>query len=364
MPDVNSAAALLEEAIYRPEHMPDALEAAGQALGFDHFALVHSEIERATFLAADRTMHSLQAYAREGWMPHDYRAANVNREALGKLFLDHLAVADDLRLSSAIYHDLYVPHDMAYYAGWRLSVDGAIWIYALARSETKGPVGRAEAATLARFGPVANRALLLARHMREIRVRGMVDGLAAAGVAAILLDDDGKSILVTPEAEALFDADFGVRQGALWSSSPACRADLAMLAAMARGRLCPDLAPNVALHRRNNRRPVLIQPVPVRGVGLDALPGARLLLMLVDLDRDAGGAADDLLRLFGLTQAEADVAILIAAGHDLKAIADLRGAGVETVRVQLKSVFRKLDVHRQSDVMRLVERIGMARRTG
>jgi DNA-binding CsgD family transcriptional regulator len=59
---------------------------------------------------------------------------------------------------------------------------------------------------------------------------------------------------------------------------------------------------------------------------------------------------------FGLTAAEAYIALGLARGETLGSIATLRGTSVATARTQLKSVFSKLGAHRQSQLVALLSR--------
>ena len=54
--------------------------------------------------------------------------------------------------------------------------------------------------------------------------------------------------------------------------------------------------------------------------------------------------------LFDLTPAEARVAAAIAEGSDLKTLSERLCLSVETVRAQLKSVFRKTGTRRQNEL--------------
>ena len=142
---VTRATELLESSLFKPDDLPHTLEAVAREIGFDHFCLVHAELDNLTFIASELSLDALNAYADGGWREVDYRAANVNQTPDGQLFLDHLAVPDESRTRSAIYNELYVPKRMAYFAGWRFAIDGDTWIYSLARAEDKGPAGLAEA---------------------------------------------------------------------------------------------------------------------------------------------------------------------------------------------------------------------------
>jgi DNA-binding CsgD family transcriptional regulator len=351
------ATELFEATLFTPDDLPHTLDAVAREIGFDHFCLVHSELNTPTFIASDHTLEGLNAYAQGGWQEVDYRAANVNQTPDGQLFLDHLVVPDESRTGSAIYNELYVPQRMAYFAGWRFAVDGDAWIFSLARAEDKGPAGSADVDLLTGLAPLANRALLMARHMREVRVRGMLEGLASANFAALILDSDGKAQAVTPSAESMLGSEIDIRSGSLWASDSSANEALGQLASRARSGLTEGVAQDIVIRRRDGRKPILVQPVPVRGVGLDALPGARILVMLTDLDVNITATAAKLEQLFDLSNAESHVASLLAQGHEPSEIARRRNVAVDTVRGQLKSIFRKLGAGRQSDVVSLLARL-------
>lgn len=96
---------------------------------------------------------------------------------------------------------------MASFAGWRLATDGDTWIYSRARAEDKDPAGRADVAMLTGLSPFANRALLMAHHLRGERIGGMLEGrfLAAYGPAAgkqrVLWVDYETAVSIHPLAE-------------------------------------------------------------------------------------------------------------------------------------------------------------------
>ena len=57
---------------------------------------------------------------------------------------------------------------------------------------------------------------------------------------------------------------------------------------------------------------------------------------------------------FLLTRAEAQIALGIADGETLAAIAQSRSVSISTARGQLKSVFAKTGTHRQAELMALL----------
>ena len=76
---------------------------------------------------------------------------------------------------------------------------------------------------------------------------------------------------------------------------------------------------------------------------------------------DPDPAGEDISRLlivsFGLTGAEAQIAIEIGAGNSLAEAAERHGIGYETARTQLRAVFAKTDTRRQSQVATLIARL-------
>jgi DNA-binding CsgD family transcriptional regulator len=60
------------------------------------------------------------------------------------------------------------------------------------------------------------------------------------------------------------------------------------------------------------------------------------------------------VKLFGLTPAEARLAIGLCDGESVNDYAARQGISTGTARIQLKSTFSKLGVNRQPDLVRLI----------
>lgn len=89
-----------------------------------------------------------------------------------------------------------------------------------------------------------------------------------------------------------------------------------------------------------------------RRLGLAAAPRADALVFVAP-DREAAGDAVRMYReTFGLTPAEARLAAHLKDGLSLKEAAAALNIAVNTARNQIKSVFEKLGVNRQSDLIR------------
>ncbi len=81
-----------------------------------------------------------------------------------------------------------------------------------------------------------------------------------------------------------------------------------------------------------------------------------LLLTVSPLPRDEA-LMPTLRTTHRLSRAEADIALLLAQGLTPKEIAEVRQTSLHTVRTQVKTVLLKTESRRQSDIVRLVERL-------
>lgn len=107
--------------------------------------------------------------------------------------------------------------------------------------------------------------------------------------------------------------------------------------------------------RRSGRRAYVIHVLPLHHTATDETSSdAKALVLIVDPDQEPERAAALLRRLYGLTTTEADVAVRIARGADLREISDELSVSIATVRKHLQHVFDKTDTHRQAELVRLV----------
>ena len=344
----------LEEGLFLPDGEAETLAQAGRLLGFDHFCLVHANLSQLRTVAAEHSQAVFADYEAGGWLAGDYRARAMSAAPSGRLYVDNIDIPEGQRRGSAIYHDFLVPKGIAGFAGWRLEVADETWIYSLARAERAGDVSPHEAAQLAAFMPLANRTLQLAHRMRQARIDSAADFASGLGQALILIDHHGRAARVNGHAEAMFTDTFGVRDGRLWSARPQTQRHLDGLAHAARDRRGPGRLDNFVIDRGRLNGSVLARPSGVRGAGLDVLPGARILLTLVDPSRRLRPAVEDLRRLFGLTAAEAGVAALLAEGKDAEQVARQRGVAIGTIRAQIRQIFEKVGVNRIGELVALV----------
>jgi DNA-binding CsgD family transcriptional regulator len=352
---IAAAEELLDACVHQPEGLPEAMDAAGRLLGFEYFCLASANLDRPAFVASERQNAGIAPYFADGWVDVDYRARAERPLPLNTLFLDHRAVPAEERKRSQIYNELYVPRRMANYAGMRFDLDGSEeWFCFVMRSEEAGVIEGKDAAAFVRVARTAMNVASIATRLQATRASDILYGLAATGAAAIVLDRQGRAMALTPGAERILGAGLDITEGMLRSSNSADAPVLGALAHAARN-------PNSRMARRRfllrgtgRRRPVLVTIAAVLDAALDALPGGRLLLVLSDLGAADTGIEAELQDLFGLTDAEASIAAAIFGGFEPAEIARTRDVAETTVRKQIAAAYRKLDVNRQAELVRLL----------
>jgi DNA-binding CsgD family transcriptional regulator len=107
--------------------------------------------------------------------------------------------------------------------------------------------------------------------------------------------------------------------------------------------------------RPSGKRPYVVHVLPLHGTATGEITRTRrALVIIVDPDHEPEPAAALLQHLYGLTTTEADVAVRMARGTDLKEVADSLSVSITTVRKHLQHVFEKTDTHRQAELVRML----------
>lgn len=128
-------------------------------------------------------------------------------------------------------------------------------------------------------------------------------------------------------------------------------------------RLCQKASPRAAIpsggimraNRPSGRQAYVIGISPLSGRGNGLTPSSGILVTVTDPDqRDALQIDPQSLRSLGLTAAEARLAVRLAAGEPVHAIADELGITLGTARSHLKSIFMKTNTHRQGELIVLL----------
>ena len=206
---------------------------------------------------------------------------------------------------------------------------------------------------------------------RALAIRGRLTGLAVDhqaaqfgleqfGGAVVVVDENSNLLHANPAAEAMLRMGDAVllRGRQLVTRDVVAGRRLARLiasaAATAGGQ---SMAQGGAVRLRRQERSdlsIMVSPFrPARDAIGASVPAAILLLR----DPELGTPSSLLLKdLFGLTAAEAAIAIQLAAGRNADAMARGGGVSVHTVRSHIRNLMAKTGTRRQGEVVALILR--------
>ena len=109
----------------------------------------------------------------------------------------------------------------------------------------------------------------------------------------------------------------------------------------------------LAVSRSFSKHPLQVIVHPLYSSELLLENRSCAVVMIIDPDRKPIAPAAALQILYGLTPAESRLAELLLQGNELSTCAELLGNSIAGARVRLKSIMRKTNVSRQSELMRL-----------
>lgn len=124
-------------------------------------------------------------------------------------------------------------------------------------------------------------------------------------------------------------------------------------AALGRTRSAIPSGTSVLCPRPSALRPYVIHVLPFRRATAETTE-SRALLLIIDPEQRPEPTTDLLRRLYGMTNAEAAVAIRLLQGDGIKPIADSMCLSIGTVKTHLQHIFDKTGTHRQAELVRLL----------
>jgi DNA-binding CsgD family transcriptional regulator len=177
--------------------------------------------------------------------------------------------------------------------------------------------------------------------------------------AALILNRSGEVTGMNDAAEELLKDDLFIRDKHLHAKSRKEQKELERFLDGAFNQMS-ERAGAIALLRENGERPFVLQAIPLAPRWLAKGPSkkpATVLLVINHLERGDHEPQSAALEALGLTPAEISVATFISAGFSAHEVSKQLGVSVLTVRSHLKNIFRKLDLQRQADLVRIVTRL-------
>ena len=299
------------------------------------------------------TDDQLALYAREfvqldPWVDASARAQSAN-------FAQNLEELVPLPqfVASAFYNEYVrgIGDDTCRCLGVRLESEFGSGFIALQRGLTQDAFDERAVSELSRSFPAISRLLSL-RGMfaaSSHRERTLTAALDALGHPVWLVDEAMRLHHANAAAEAILTTGrvLRVRRGRLTTAADGNASRLKTAVERALAPSGPEACAVVLPWEPS--RPLHLSVTPIAPAG-----GKRLAMLIAAQPAEDASRAGRLRTFFGLSRAEAELAVLLADGHSPAEIAERRGVSLATVRVQLRNIASKLGCNRQSDVVRAV----------
>ncbi|KQV44387.1 MULTISPECIES: helix-turn-helix transcriptional regulator [unclassified Rhizobium] len=198
----------------------------------------------------------------------------------------------------------------------------------------------------------------LMRHFSTSRNGGMAAAFETARIGCLFFDRNGRVVLANPKAESLLQGGPVLANGQIKAIRPAEGAafNKALQAVTDQAPAQPG-APEVVTLSRLLGRPLMVRFQRLGEQFSDIFNPAAAMALIEDPDAAGGLAPETLSTLFGLTPAEARIALILSNGTSAVDIAGQTGLAYETVRSHIRAIFRKTETGRQSELSALFSRI-------
>lgn len=259
---------------------------------------------------------------------------------------------------SATLNEFCRPHDVPHFMpAWLHKADTKMVVLGLQGSRQRGAFESRDMETFRRLLPHIIRALEIRDRLQraQIRADALASCLDSVNFGLVVLDAIGRVLDCNAVAQALIRANGGVR----------CDRDRVLrLREPAGSQLRGWITTGVPSARvldgfmqvaRRGALPLSILLAPLPNPNSSWIGGdPRWLLFIFDPERGLQASPELISRDLAITAREAELAALLAAGHNLHSAAQRLKVSGHTARGQLKSIFRKTGLHTQAELIRRI----------
>jgi DNA-binding CsgD family transcriptional regulator len=357
---LNAVSARLGEVVLDPTTWPILMEEVCRAVGTTGAALIQSDARTPDIPMTSSAKEIFKSYFENNLHINDVRAVRGV-----PMLLAGFPVVSDRNLFGSeremLLDPLYINLDNFGFRWWAavgFMSGSALWGLSLQRTKREGQFEAFELAALSQLSRRLTETATLSKEVGRLVLFGSTNALQLVRRPAIAIDRYGYVIEANQMALDLFDDEIRVRNRRIIVRDKAARSSLAALIDMVSNSSDTQAlpAPPIVV-RRETKPPLIIRTLPVDGAARSPFLGARAILTIHDSGARPKLEQEVVLKAFGLTPAEARLAVRIAAGMSLEQAAEGLGIGKETSRRHLKAIFAKTETHRQGQLVALLSQL-------
>ena len=356
--DVEKITAGLASAALDSSRWVEAMEILSASTG-SFGAAMFPVVGPLPFVPASRSLEpSFEAYINAGWIHRDERYRGISKLLSDGIFTDFDFISDQEIKKHPYYQEFLAPHRLNGFAGVKIGTDQNVSCISIQRTFEQGPFSRSELRTLKQLSTRLGSIAATAEALAFARGESALSTFDISGKAALLLNRRGEIVRLNIAAEKLVGSDTDIRIAnrrlLSWNRDANDQLDAA-------------IKQLVWTRKATSVRPVIFPRVGRGSIVIYGMRAAELtdspfsqfsaILVLADPDSRSGPAISTLHAVFGLTHAEARLAVALAAGQDLSSEAEQLGVSRETVRSQLKNIFAKTGTRRQAELAAMLSRL-------
>lgn len=196
-------------------------------------------------------------------------------------------------------------------------------------------------------------------HILQAKYRAALAALDRVKIGVCVVEPRGHIVVANNEAERIFSLNDGIMRGfderilcARDSDTAALHDAVDSVSRTAVGQnVCNETL--LAVDRRSGAKPFLIEAVPLRDSLQEIDPGfTGAMVSIIDPENSRAFSTQNVAKLFGLSATEAEVCRLLVDGMSNEHIAETRNVSIETIKTQVRSIYRKVNVTGRADLIR------------
>lgn len=355
--DLEGLTAGLYEAALAPEHWTDWLTSAARCFGsMSALSVIQDGRNGAVDLLS---AHNISGEALRLYGEY-YHQCDLWIQRSSKTLMKATVSADLCSDEEFANSELYVDFSKRYadgqfyVVGAVLPVDQHVGVIGFQNSRVGGAFEREHALAVDFLLPHLQRALLIRSKLEraEARIAASQAALDAMSHGILVVSLEGRVVESNEAARQMLAEGDGLSLGLKDLVLGARSAETSTLRALIAGCAQPTGGGGLSLPRPSGRRPFEVIVAPLVGTAATGVPGkAGAIIFLRDPEAQVRAVPEMLAALHRLTPAEGRLAADLLQHLTLEEIAARRQLSRETLRTQLKDLFRKTGTNRQSELM-------------
>jgi DNA-binding CsgD family transcriptional regulator/PAS domain-containing protein len=339
-----------------PARWDGAMDIASDATGSLGAILVPLRGRTPNLPKSESMRGVVEDYVGTGWIHRDERSRSIPTILRRGVSSEFDFTTSEEMAKNPYYQDFLGRHRLRWFAGVRVGEGEDVWALTLQRTGAQGPFSPDELIGLAALSRRLAGAATLACAFGFARMEGVLAAFDASRTPVAAIDRSGEVVRLNLSTERLLGADLQVVKKRLVSFNRNATAALDRTLHTLIWTKGEAFHVPVVLPRRLGR-PIIAYPSRLAAAAFSGFAACAGFVAFVDLDARLSADGSALASAFGLTPAEARLAVRFLAEESLEAATEGLGISIDTARNQLKGVYQKTGVRRQGEMIALLSRL-------